>query len=88
MRMDADKCRVVRSSMTRDEWISAFAHRVGVTAPGPETIEKILSLAAEAAHGSERTAAPIACYLAAMSQRPLDELLQFAAAIGPDGPGQ
>ena len=79
---------VVRSSMTRDEWISAFAERAGVTAPGPETIEKLLSLAAEAAHGSERTAAPIACYLAAMSRRSLDEVLQFAAAIGPDEPPQ
>ena len=86
--MDTDKCRVVRSSMTRDEWISAFAERVGVTAPGPETIEKILSLAAEAAHGSERTAAPIACYIAAMSRVPLDDVLQFAAATGTDEPAQ
>jgi hypothetical protein len=70
--------------MTRDEWISAFAEQVGVTAPGPETIEKVLALAAEAAHASERTAAPIACYIAAVSGVPLDEVLHFAAAIGPE----
>jgi len=49
--------------MTGREWISQFAARLGVEAPDDKTIEVLLALAADAAHGSERTAAPIACWL-------------------------
>ena len=50
--------------MTGDEWIASFAEGLGVKAPDPSTVEAVLELAAVAAHASERTAAPIACYLA------------------------
>lgn len=49
--------------MTRDEWITAFAEHLGVEPPDAATVEALLSLAGTAAHASERTAAPIACYL-------------------------
>jgi hypothetical protein len=49
--------------MTGHEWIRAFADELGVPPPDETTIEQLLALAAVAAHGSERTAAPIACYL-------------------------
>lgn len=49
--------------MTRDEWIATFAARLGVEPPDANTVETLLDLAGVAAHGSERTAAPIACYL-------------------------
>ena len=49
--------------MTGREWIAQFAARLGVEAPDEKTIETLLALAGDAAHASERIAAPIACYL-------------------------
>jgi hypothetical protein len=49
--------------MTGHEWIRAFADELGVPPPDETTVDQLLALAAVAAHGSERTAAPIACYL-------------------------
>jgi hypothetical protein len=49
--------------VTGNEWIEAFAARLGVAPPDDETIETLLALAGVAAHASERTAAPISCYL-------------------------
>ncbi len=49
--------------MTADQWIAAFADRLGVPPPDPATVDTLLALAGTAAHASERTAAPIACYL-------------------------
>lgn len=49
--------------MTRDEWIASFASELGVAPPDPATIEILLDLAGTAAHASERTAAPLACFL-------------------------
>jgi hypothetical protein len=68
--------------MTRDEWIAAFARDAGVDRPSAEEIRRLLELAGEAAHASERTAAPLACWVAGRSQLPLDELLQAAARVG------
>ena len=49
--------------MTGNEWITAFAHSIGVAPPDDATVDQLLQLAAVAAHASERTAAPIACWL-------------------------
>jgi Domain of unknown function (DUF6457) len=67
--------------MTRDEWIAAFAVEAGIERPTTEEIRQLLDLAGEAAHASERTAAPLACWVAGRSGRPLGELLQAAALI-------
>lgn len=67
--------------MTRDEWIGAFAAQVGEEAPTPEQVEALLDLAAEAAHASERTAAPVASWLAGRTGRPLPELIELAKSI-------
>jgi hypothetical protein len=48
---------------TRDEWLAAFAARLGVEPPDDATITALLDLAGVAAHASERTAAPVACWL-------------------------
>lgn len=48
---------------TRSEWISAFASRLGVEPPDEQAVTDLLDLAGVAAHASERTAAPIACWL-------------------------
>lgn len=53
--------------MTRDEWIAAFAERLGVAVPADDTVEVLLALAGTAAHASERTSAPIACYLVGLA---------------------
>jgi hypothetical protein len=64
-----------------EEWIAGFAERVGVEAPSRQQMGAILKLAATAAHGSERTAAPMACWLAGVTGRPLDELDEIAREI-------
>ena len=48
---------------TRDEWLGAFAARLGVEPPDEATVTALLDLAGVAAHASERTAAPVACWL-------------------------
>ena len=48
---------------TRDEWIAGFAARLGVDPPDDDSVALLLELAGEAAHASERTAAPVACWL-------------------------
>ena len=48
---------------TRDEWLAAFAARLGVEPPDEATVTALLDLAGVAAHASERTAAPVACWL-------------------------
>ncbi len=67
--------------MTRDEWIEQFAARIATQPPTPEEIDALLELAAVAAHASERTAAPLACWLAGRSGRPLDELREAVEQV-------
>jgi hypothetical protein len=68
--------------VTPDEWIEAFAERLGVTAPDAQTIDTLLSLAGTAAHQSERTAAPIACYLVGLAGTDPSTAAQIAESIG------
>lgn len=70
--------------MKAADWIADFAGRLGVEAPSPEVNEQLLALAATAAHASERTAAPIACYLAARSGLDLRRVREMAAEIATD----
>ena len=63
------------------EWIDAFSDRLGVPAPDTEQFKLILDLAGEAAHGSERVAAPVACWVAAQAGTSLEEALRIAAAV-------
>ena len=51
--------------MTRDEWLAAFAATAGAPVPSADDIDALLELAGIAAHASERTAAPITCWIAA-----------------------
>jgi hypothetical protein len=68
--------------MTRDEWIAAFAREAGVERPSPEEIRELLELAGTAAHASERTAAPLACWIAGRCGIPLVELRAIAECLG------
>lgn len=67
--------------MTRDEWIEQFAGLAEAEPPSPGEVGAILKLAAVAAHASERTAAPVACYIAGMTGRSLDELIEVAEQV-------
>jgi hypothetical protein len=53
--------------VTRNEWVDSFAASAGVAAPSDADIEALLELAGIAAHASERTAAPITCWIAAVA---------------------
>jgi Domain of unknown function (DUF6457) len=61
--------------MNRDEWITAFAAELGVEPPTHEQSEQLLQLASIAAHSSERPAAPLACWVAAMAGADADRFL-------------
>ena len=51
--------------MNAKEWIAAFARQLGAEPPSTEEFRVLLDLAGEAAHSSERVAAPVACWVAA-----------------------
>ncbi len=68
--------------MTGQEWIAAFAARLDVAPPDDETIEALLGIAGVAAHASERTAAPIACFLIGRAGVDPSVAAAAAAAIG------
>jgi hypothetical protein len=71
--------------MTRDEWIEAFAQEIGASPPGRDDVEAILELAATAAHCSERTAAPVAAWLAGDSGKTLSEINEAARRVSDAG---
>ncbi len=73
--------------VTRDEWIAAFAREAGVQRPSPQEVRELLELAASAAHASERTSAPLACWIAGRSELSLEQLGAIAERVGdPTGP--
>jgi len=71
--------------VTDREWIDAFAAALGAPAPGDADVEAILALAGEAAHASQRTAAPVACWLAAAAGRTPADALALARAVVDSG---
>jgi hypothetical protein len=71
----------------RDQWLAEFAERLGLEPPTGEEVKELLSLAATAAHASERTAAPIACWLAGRTQKSFEELAELAESISPSDDG-
>jgi hypothetical protein len=73
--------------MNAMEWNNAYAQRLGVDPPSAEEFSAILELAAEAAHASERVAAPVACWIAAKAGRSLEESVALAREI-PRGDAQ
>ena len=74
---------------TAEEWIARFAEALGRPAPTDAEMAAVLALASVAAHSSERRAAPIACWLAALAGRDAAEARALAEALGgaPPPPG-
>jgi hypothetical protein len=69
--------------MTAREWVDRYAAALGVEPPTDAELETLLALAAEAAHASERTAAPVACWLTARAGRAPADALEVAAGVVP-----
>jgi hypothetical protein len=69
--------------MRRDQWLAEFAAKLGLDAPTKGEVKDLLDLAGTAAHASERTAAPIACWLAGRGDRSFEELAEIAKSIAP-----
>ena len=70
--------------MNATEWIELYANRLGTDPPTPDEFRAVLDLAAEAAHASERVAAPVACWLSARAGIPLERAIEMARDIGED----
>ena len=51
--------------MNAKEWIAAYAERLGTEPPSNEEWSTLLDLAGEAAHASDRVAAPVSTWVAA-----------------------
>lgn len=67
------------------QWLVEFAERLGIDAPSDTECEEILALAGIAAHSSERTAAPVACWLAARAGLSVADALDVAnSLVAPD----
>jgi Domain of unknown function (DUF6457) len=67
------------------QWLAAFAARLGTEPPTTEQFRQILDLAGEAAHASERVAAPVACWLTARAGAELDHAVRLAQEVRGDG---
>lgn len=69
--------------MTRDEWLARFADAAGVPAPTQADVDTLLSVAGVAAHASERTAAPVTCWIASVAGLSPDAALTLARSLVP-----
>jgi hypothetical protein len=68
-----------------NEWLAAYAGKLGTEPPTKDEFKGVLDLAAEAAHSSERISAPIACWMAARAGVSLEDALRHARELGGDG---
>jgi hypothetical protein len=62
-------------------WLAAFAEQLGIDAPSEAEVDALLALAGTAAHASERTAAPVACWLAARAGITPSEARELALKV-------
>jgi hypothetical protein len=73
--------------MSGEDWVRAFAELAGGEPPTESEIGKLLKLAADAAHSSERIAAPLACWIAGREGLGLDDAIDIAARVGGSADG-
>ncbi len=71
--------------MNAREWLAAYAEKLGVEPPTTEEFRVLLDLAGEAAHSSERVAAPVACWVAAKAGVDPETALAKAREVTVDG---
>jgi hypothetical protein len=65
-----------------NEWLAAYAEKLGTEPPTKDELKAVLDLAGEAAHASQRIAAPVACWLAARAGVGLEEAMTLARQVG------
>jgi Domain of unknown function (DUF6457) len=70
--------------MNAPQWLAAYADKLGIPAPTKDELNAVLDLAGEAAHSSERIAAPVACWLAAKAGVDLEEAMRLAKEVPSD----
>lgn len=68
--------------MEPEQWIKNFAAELDRQPPDSDEFDRLLELAAEAAHSSARTAAPIACWIAGQTDLSAAELMEAAKRAG------
>lgn len=68
--------------MSAEEWIARFCAELGIEPPGGMEVNGLLKLASEAAHRSERRAAPIACFIAGAAGVATEDAIRVASGIG------
>ena len=71
--------------MNAREWIDAFSARLGVEPPSAEEWSQLLDMAGVAAHSSERVAAPVSCWVAALAGVPVSDALAAAREVADGG---
>ncbi|MFZ0386692.1 MAG: DUF6457 domain-containing protein [Solirubrobacteraceae bacterium] len=67
--------------MNAEQWLQAYADKLGTAPPTDDELEALLALAGVAAHSSERKAAPVACWLAARAGVAPDQALRLAQEL-------
>jgi hypothetical protein len=67
--------------MNAREWIAAYAEKLGTEPPSAAEFSVLLDVAGEAAHASERVAAPVACWVAAQAGIGPDRALEAAREV-------
>jgi hypothetical protein len=67
--------------MRAKQWIARFAEELGTEPPTAEEFKAILDLAGEAAHASERIAAPVAAWLSARAGKSPEESIELARRV-------
>ncbi len=75
----------VPPAVNAKEWITAYAEKLGTAPPTAQEFSTLLDVAGEAAHSSERVAAPVACWVAARAGVSPEEALQVAREVAGDG---
>jgi hypothetical protein len=77
----AQRCSV--PIVTVEEFLVAYAAEIGAPIPSREEMDALLEVASIAAHGSQRTAAPLACWMGGTSGVSVPELLAAARRVAP-----
>ena len=67
--------------MNANDWLAAYADKLGLPAPTKDELNDVLDLAGEAAHSSQRIAAPVATWLAGRAGLSLDEAMRLAREV-------
>lgn len=67
--------------MTGQDFAQRVAKQLGLAPLEGDEIDELLTIASNAAHASERLAAPLCTYLAGKSGRPLDDVLDAVQRV-------